>query len=214
MEQPGWKCIPQSKNRGISKFRSYTFNHDTGNLFVAHFTGTQIYFLQTILYSPFPSSTTIIAEIHIFNKHWNQAAHTSVSFTPGLILDTVAAVGDIVVICSSVSTDDVPSGPGQKKERTHHRSLFPRKTLLVGLFQSQDWVSVMDLFWCSDCKTVKKNKPLSLELDSRSLALSSSFSRLWILSFSSATVLSVAPLLSCNFSSRTLLAKGEKKGHR
>lgn len=34
---------------------------------------------------------------------------------PGFILDTAAAVGDIVVICSSVSTDVVPTGPGHSK---------------------------------------------------------------------------------------------------
>ena len=32
------------------------------------FTGPEIYFLQTILSSPFPSSTTVIAEIEIFTK--------------------------------------------------------------------------------------------------------------------------------------------------
>lgn len=36
---------------------------------------------------------------------------TSVSFMPGFILDTVSAVGDRFVSCSSVSTDDEPAGP-------------------------------------------------------------------------------------------------------
>lgn len=43
-------------------------------------------------------------------------AQTSVSFMPGLIFDTAAAVGDIVVICSSVSTD-VLTGPGHSTGR-------------------------------------------------------------------------------------------------
>lgn len=36
---------------------------------------------------------------------------TSVSFMPGFILDTASAVGDMFVICSSVSTDVEPAGP-------------------------------------------------------------------------------------------------------
>lgn len=59
-----------------------------------------------------------------------------------------------------------------------------------------------------------KNKPLSLELESNSLALSSSFSRTWILSFNSVTFLSVLQFISCNLSSRALLpmmGKGLKK---
>lgn len=36
---------------------------------------------------------------------------------PGFILDTAAAVGDIVVICSSVITDVVPIGPGHSEKR-------------------------------------------------------------------------------------------------
>lgn len=55
-----------------------------------------------------------------------------------------------------------------------------------------------------------KNKPLSLELESNSLALSSSFSRTWILSFNSVTFLSVLQFISCNFSSRALLAMMRK----
>lgn len=35
----------------------------------------------------------------------------------GFILDTAAAVGDIVVSCISVSTDVVPTGPGYSKSR-------------------------------------------------------------------------------------------------
>lgn len=36
---------------------------------------------------------------------------------PGLILDTAAAVGDIVVSCSSDITDAELIGPGQSKSR-------------------------------------------------------------------------------------------------
>lgn len=83
----------------------------------------------------------------------------------------------------------------------------------VGLFQMQQSFFCMDLLKnvhsVNKCNEDKPNEPLSLELDSSSLALSSSFSRTWILSFSSATLLSVAPFISCNLSSRALLAMVE-----
>lgn len=44
---------------------------------------------------------------------------TSVNFMFGLILDTAAAVGDIVISCSSVSTDLLPA-PGQKEKIRSH----------------------------------------------------------------------------------------------
>lgn len=51
------------------------------------------------------------------NDGCNQEADllTSVSFMPGFILDTAAAVGDIVVIWSSAGTL-APAGPAKKKK--------------------------------------------------------------------------------------------------
>ncbi len=45
----------------------------------------------------------------------------------GFILDTAAAVGDIVVVCTSVSIEVVPIGPGHSKSRgeiTGHNCSF------------------------------------------------------------------------------------------
>lgn len=49
----------------------------------------------------------------------NSVRSTSVSFMPGFILDTAAAVGDIVVNCSSVSTDVELTGPRQSESTAH-----------------------------------------------------------------------------------------------
>lgn len=55
---------------------------------------------------------------------------TSVSFMPGLILETAAAVGDIVVNCSSVSRDVELTGPAQKAREKFTLDEMPPRGLL------------------------------------------------------------------------------------
>ncbi|TNN35648.1 hypothetical protein EYF80_054194 [Liparis tanakae] len=85
--------------------------------------------------------------------------------------------------------------------------------LLTRLFSSRSncscsWLSTYAVYSCRTHSHASEstNEPLSLALDSSSLASSSSFSRARTLSVSAATLWSVAPFISCSVSSRALLA--------